>query len=416
MIPRPDFKDERSPEWLEVFQLTDGEIPSSHVYMEAQVFHPDSKRFLLHRSSTAHGADPRDPEHHYLVCDLDNGGELSPLLTELGVRAPSLSPDGEYVYYFIDRTEVGVGGSLTLKRTRFDGTDRETIRVIDSTLPGTDFFPSFVYSLSTVSADGRCVAVPCFLRHGEREDLPWGIVVIDVESGDLRVPVFGGDWTNMHAQYCRSPDPGSAHDLMLQQNHSHFVDRNGRRHFSPGGLGNDVHVVRDDGTDFRTMPWGRDGRENQAGHQCWIGRTTRAISEVRVLATDDLRLIEGRAIPDAGHLGARTPGAAPHDLTREFDNPRFQHFGVDAAGTKIIADGKPVPAGGTPAAPVYLGDLPADFDREPMGSITWLCDSGSSWTKEAHPHPFLSPDGRHGFFNSDESGVLQAYMVTGWNV
>jgi Tol biopolymer transport system component len=28
-------------------------------------------------------------------------------------------------------------------------------------------------------------------------------------------------------------------------------------------------------------------------------------------------------------------------------------------------------------------------------------------------HPFLSPDGTMGFFNSDESGLLQAYMITG---
>ena len=36
-----------------------------------------------------------------------------------------------------------------------------------------------------------------------------------------------------------------------------------------------------------------------------------------------------------------------------------------------------------------------------------------SWVKGAHMHPFLSPDGTMGFFNSDESGVLQAYMVRG---
>ena len=34
--------------------------------------------------------------------------------------------------------------------------------------------------------------------------------------------------------------------------------------------------------------------------------------------------------------------------------------------------------------------------------------------KDTHIHPFLSPDGVSGFFNSDESGVLQAYMVRGW--
>ena len=33
--------------------------------------------------------------------------------------------------------------------------------------------------------------------------------------------------------------------------------------------------------------------------------------------------------------------------------------------------------------------------------------------KQAHIHPFLSPDGSMAFFNSDESGILQAYMIRG---
>ena len=34
-------------------------------------------------------------------------------------------------------------------------------------------------------------------------------------------------------------------------------------------------------------------------------------------------------------------------------------------------------------------------------------------SKRTHPHPFLSPDGLMAFFNSDVSGVLQAYMIRG---
>jgi hypothetical protein len=49
-----------------------------------------------------------------------------------------------------------------------------------------------------------------------------------------------------------------------------------------------------------------------------------------------------------------------------------------------------------------------------MRNITFLLNPRSSWQKGAHIHPFLSPDGMMGFFNSDESGILQAYMVRGW--
>ncbi|OPZ90382.1 MAG: hypothetical protein BWY73_01330 [candidate division TA06 bacterium ADurb.Bin417] len=48
---------------------------------------------------------------------------------------------------------------------------------------------------------------------------------------------------------------------------------------------------------------------------------------------------------------------------------------------------------------------------EPMGEPVLLAEARSSMQKSAHLHPFLSPDGRSGFFNSDESGRLQAYLI-----
>ena len=62
---------------------------------------------------------------------------------------------------------------------------------------------------------------------------------------------------------------------------------------------------------------------------------------------------------------------------------------------------------------LYLADLPAD-DTSPLKNTVFLLNPRSSWGKDTHVHPFLSPDGRMGFFNSDESGILQAYMVRGW--
>ena len=60
---RPDLLTAGSPAGLEVVQLTTEAIPSSHVYMEAQIFTPDSRRLVLHRSAHAHGSDKEDPEH-----------------------------------------------------------------------------------------------------------------------------------------------------------------------------------------------------------------------------------------------------------------------------------------------------------------------------------------------------------------
>ncbi|MFH1568944.1 MAG: hypothetical protein ABIL09_13180 [Gemmatimonadota bacterium] len=110
MRARPDLLTAPSPPGLEVYQLTAEALPSCHIYMEAQIFTPDSRRFLLHRSAHPHGSDPRDPEHRYLLCDLERGGELTPLTAEKGATAPSVTPDGEILYYFEPVARIPVVG------------------------------------------------------------------------------------------------------------------------------------------------------------------------------------------------------------------------------------------------------------------------------------------------------------------
>src|SRR5690554_4517269 len=100
MKPRPDLLDANSLEGIEVIQLThDPDVNASHIYMEAQIFTPDSKRLIVHQSSHAHGSDQHDPNHRYLLCDLEAGGELAPMTDETGATGPSISPDGRRLYY-----------------------------------------------------------------------------------------------------------------------------------------------------------------------------------------------------------------------------------------------------------------------------------------------------------------------------
>ena len=47
----------------------------------------------------------------------------------------------------------------------------------------------------------------------------------------------------------------------------------------------------------------------------------------------------------------------------------------------------------------------------PINTFTYLLNPRASWQKGTHAHPFLSPDGKMAFFNSDETGTLQAYMA-----
>ncbi len=209
MRERPDLLSEDSPEGLQVFQLTTEETPSSHIYMEAQIFTPDSRRFLLHHPARAHGIDFMDPARRYLICDLDAGGGLTPITEEVGAAAPSVSPDGEHLYYFVDGTSPGAGGRLTLKRVRMDGTGREEIAGLDGVPSGWPGPFSRPYSLSTISSGGDRLAISGFLGDGSSEDAPWGLLVFDVATGGVELILQGPSWCNVHAQIRRPPATSS---------------------------------------------------------------------------------------------------------------------------------------------------------------------------------------------------------------
>ena len=403
--PRPDLVDKQSPPGLEVIQLTsETGVGSSHLYMEAQIFAPDSKRLVLHRSATAHGSDKSDPKHQYLLCDLMDNFSLSPLTEEVGATAASVSPDGKYLYYFVNETQPG-GGRLTLKRVNLDGSDRRTILVVDRPLPGTKFRPSHIYPLSTISSDGQRIALSAFLGDGHTVGAPYGLMVFDLLAATVSLAIHGQTWCNMHPQYCRSQQPEASHEVLIQENHDNTADAVGTIKRLVGGLGADIHVIRDDGTNFRNMPWGRDGNEACQGHQCWRGRTQWGITSTGTRKPPEAQLIEGLAAPHAGHVGSKTPGGVRNDLSRSFPNPHFYHFATDINGTRLISDA----AKGN----VYVGQL-GQPGKDPIRNWRYLLCSRSSLKKEAHVHPFLSPDGTMGFFNSDESGRLQAYMVRGF--
>ena len=111
----------------------------------------------------------------------------------------------------------------------------------------------------------------------------------------------------------------------------------------------------------------------------------------------------GAAAPFIDHQGRATPDAVRHDLSRHLADPRFFHFGTDAKGTKLVTD--TFDEHGDTC--LYLADLAGDT----LANYRYLLNTRITGINGAHAHPFLSPDGKTAFFNSDEAGVLQAYMV-----
>lgn len=405
MIQRPDLLDSRCPEGLEIFQLTaETAVPSSHIYMEAQVFTPDSRHMLLHRSAHPHGSDKHDPEHRYLLCDTESG-ELSPVTDEVGATAPCISADGRDLYYFIDETEVG-GGRLTLKKRAVSGGKAETVLTIDGPLPGTKFRPSRPYPLSTMSSDSGRIALSCFFGDG-RTVGPWGLMVFDVAAASVSVVLSGPSWINMHPQYSRWLDAERSHDIMVQENHGCRCDEGGNVLLGVSGAGCDIHVIRDDGQNFRNLPWGRDETEACQGHQCWRGRSEWAITSTGTPASGQ-GLVESRAVEHIDHVGLHSERGVRNTLSRNFETPGFCHFATDIEGRRFITDNGPADERGF----LQLARLGTPGE-DALVDLVYLCSPRASYSKGRHSHPFLSPDGQTAFFNSDETGLMQAYMVRG---
>ena len=259
---RPDLLGERSPEGLRVTQISaDAERPHSHIYMEARVFTPDSRRFVFQRFLDPADVDTRSSRREYLLCDIEDGYSFIQLTDEEGAIGPSVSPDGRFMYYFIDRTRAG-GGWWAIKRVDLDTLQRDTLAKFDGPLPEAGRHLSLLYGTSSISSDGARLCMAGYLGDGRTHNAPWGLVVFDVERAAASLVFEGQSFCNIHHQYSRSKDPEESHDILLQDNHGCDVDELGNIVTLAGGKGADVHVIRDDGSDFRCYAFGpRRGRD-----------------------------------------------------------------------------------------------------------------------------------------------------------
>ncbi len=421
MIERKDLLPAEAAKGLRIYQLTDDPtIPSCHVYMEAPVFTPDGQGMVLHQCAHPHGPDKDNPRHAYLSCNLAEGGSLRPLTPPEDFRctSPAVAPDGKWFYYFVDETRIG-GGRLTLKRVRMNGTAPEILTVIDNPVSGTRFRACKPYPLATISADGRHLALQVFLGDGYSRNSPFGLLVFDLEDGGVSLPIWGPTLLNCHAQYARTTDTERVYDLLIQENHESVTNANGALFYNkkPGMV--DLHVLRDDGTNLRDIPLGRDERELCSGHQCWRGDSPWVVSSMigiygrGLIEGQDFRLVEALPVPHQGHRGSQSWWAQRNDLTPYGDSAGYNHFGIDRRGRHIVCENRD---GDT----VVFARLSAPGET-PIEAFTVIAktDMRQSMRATVDSHPFISPDGRRAFFNSNATGQLQAYMIDGletlWN-
>ncbi|MFC1614907.1 hypothetical protein ACFL5K_06380, partial [Gemmatimonadota bacterium] len=263
---RPDLLDENSPPGLRVVQITTNPAVLSHnVYTEAQVFTPDSKRFVFIR------------QRNYWLCDIEDNFSLRQLTEERGAMAPSVSPDGKWMYFFVNSTST-FGGALYLKRVSLENFSRQTVYKLEGPIPGTNYRANGATTLSSISSDGKRICIASFLGDGKTVNAPFGLLVFDLENPSVRLVFKDKYFHNAHPQYCRSTDPELSHDIMLQNNHGDSLLVTGRSVRSVSGREGDLHVIRDDGTNWRDIPVGRDSVQFIQGHEQWLGRTGYVLS------------------------------------------------------------------------------------------------------------------------------------------
>ena len=406
---------------IRILQLTNGGY-HSNIYPETPVWLSDGRRFLI---SNAEG---------YAIASLD-GSEPETVLPKVfpdGTRPTSVcvSLDGRCLYWL---AISGEGLAIRSALWRRDMQTGSFEKVMDTPDKLDGYHPSRFYSIGTISSDGKRYATSAFLGDGTYVNAPTGLLVYDIERGTCSLIGQDPDWGNAHLQYCRSTDADASHDLLIQMNHGMQRDKDGvctlGQEPLPTGLGVDCHVIRDDGTHWRDLPWGRDGIESCIGHQAWRSDGVSCITVT--LQNDDpsyglepdtrQHVVEGwpiETVRSQPHIGAKIPGARRRTLDDGFVDPRFCHFFCSADGLHFAFDTFICAGEGSPHGETGIGQrLYIAIDDGQRLHFRYLANTRGKFLgpESNHAHPILTPDNTGLLFNSTVSGVSQIYMIEGFS-
>ncbi len=406
MKPCPEFIDRNTPDGVEVYQLTPNEATSSPVYPDYPGFLEGGRSLLLH---TAGGPQ---------ICHPDEGGALQPLrdmVPDIGWF--QLAPDGRHL---ICRRGERRPGTVDLHRLDLRTGKSEPLFHAEGKLEGT-LLPVDRMAIEAVSWDGSRLGALAYLDYERKPDGDMGIVILDTRSQRAEV-VFSQPLPHAHLRYFPSDEAPATNLLMFQHHHERHIDITGkeiRGVWDAGDGGADLHLVRDDGTHWHNLPFGRDGKEACIGHQVWRG-SNGDVASVMLQNRDNSygwadgtqqHVVAGTPVPGDPldpHCGRVGRDAYRYELSRPEDGPRLCHLAVDQSGLRFVFDTFPVWSGERAGMAIYLGD-----GCEPAASLKfqYILNSGALLKNGGHAHPILSPDGNSLFFASDYFGTQQAYMV-----
>ncbi|MFP4026768.1 MAG: hypothetical protein ACLFWL_03155 [Candidatus Brocadiia bacterium] len=405
----PEFLDDRSPEGVEVYQLTTDYERTSLVYPDCQAFLADSRSMIINSSD--------GPQ----ICHLDEACSLEPLSDMADdIRGFRLAASGKHLVFKSGKSDEE---QLRIHRLNLETGEVEEIFHAQGKIPDTDY-PVRRIPVATVSHDASRLAGLVYLDYDKKAEGETGIVVLDTKTNDINV-LSSQPFEHAHLRYFPGPEEPWAHSLLYQHNHDKVLDETGKRvpqYWHEGDKGVDLHVISDDGKSRAELPFGRDGVESCIGHQQWR-YPHYEVTAIMYQNQDNSygwgdstrqHLLTGPPVPvdpDTEHKGRVGREEDRHLLSQNLENSRICHLGLDGSGLRFAFDTFPVWGGERAGMAIYIGE--ADDIRSPL-DFYYILNAGvvfNTAVNHEHAHPRLSPDGRELFFNSDYFGSPQAYMV-----
>ncbi len=354
-IPRRDAET-----GVRVTQMTSAPMIHENIYPESPVFTPDSRCFIYSRRQAL------DSPREYWIADLTTN-YVRRLTDEDNVKGPVVTPDGQWMYYMVE------GEEIELKRLSLESFERETWMTTD--------LIHAAYPLGTIRHDGQA-----YITSGAVDKHVWAVVKFDLAARRAEIIMQTDQICNAHPQYARGP----FNDVLIQENHGCQFDEDGRCIALTSGLGADLHVIADDGSNLRDVALGRSELEKIQGHQCWVGTTERVLSTLvrRDTTAEPFR---------SDRLVVITPGRDDREVVGR--GQAFSHPSVSRNAKWWVSD-----EGGT--ADLFLGSM--ETHRYEL-----LVHTGSSFgsPQYTHPHPAFSPDNLKVLYNSDVTGVPQVHVA-----
>jgi hypothetical protein len=438
---RDEFRTPVSPEGIRFVQVTNDPRRDSTVAAQYIIrWTPDSKRFFFYRAASADGA----AKAGIWACDTEDNFAIWPVYEwDSTLHSHTVHPaaaSGKIADTFVvcaDGSGIMVmcreGGELQLCHAPINP-GKPTVR---QSVPA----PLATGWLMDGSADGQRVVFHVFLGDGQTEGAPWGARIFDLPSGrswvvELDNKTHKGVGYRHGAAYLPDQPPAGHHDLVTHLSPSPTLadgswrtPPDGRyRHPMPPDderLGHGYTLLfRDDGSDYprhasdpcRILPLPRRPG-HITSHAGWRGARAESWVASMYNATPErwrAPFIEAwpcTLSPEDRRADRNPPDGRWVDLTRMLARADACHFDFDASGRHFVSDtdGYVLPQ----TCMLYVGTYQQPgFGEAPYFKTRLLGIPRTSWKGQpAHPHPFLSPDGKYAVFQSDFSGRPQVHVA-----